>query len=1360
MSYKIYDMNAQEPAKSSPLAPAQVRAARALLAWSQQDLANSAGIGTSTVADFERGRRVPVPQNAQAIRAAFERASVSFPPGGAVVGREPPRFADAARSGAPIRYVNGTDLAQWAERRVAQAMVPTLISKLVRASAADSLHFPSDEAVQLRGWDGTTYSRAGSEYVPKGHSGWEISTQREGIPGKATEDYEKRSRDPLGLSPAESTFIFVTPRSWPEKEKWVHERCAEGLWKEIRVYDGTDLVHWIELYPTVGVWLAAELEKHPSGVRQLKEVWEEWSLATQPALGEDLILSDRDEDSAAILRWLRAEASAMAVQAESAEEVAAFVYAAIKQLPPEVAEHYFARSLVVADSEAARRLGGSSTPLLIAILDPETGVPEAIAQKGHHVLAALGQEPGSVRVGRKLRRPSREGIEVALADAGVPDIESKRLARDASRSLAILRRCMPASAFRMPKWALGTISRPLLAALLAGMWDDGCAADKLVMSRLSEMPYDAFTASITPFVGDFDSPLRKVGPTWKVASPRDAWFLLAGNLTSADIDRFQAATIDVFSTADPRYQLTTDDRWSASILGMKPVYSDALRHGMGETLILLALFGDQVTTVQHAARYVDVVVRKLLRQADKERWWSLSCDFQLLAEASPEEFLSAIDDSLDNDDPPIAALFGSDKSPLFGTSEHLSALLWALESLAWAPQHLLQVSLILAGLDQLDPGGRYLNRPAESLRTVFLLWDPQTNTSSKQRFKVIDRIRKHYPDTAWKLMLGILPGSHDSFVPTARTRWRNFSINVREPVTLGLLSRDGLAVVDRLLEDVGLDAGRWVALLDRWSDLWTGREKAVQLLEEIAKGRAGKKDRELLRHKLRRVLHHNRSAKDASWAVSEADLAELDNIYQLLTPEDVIERISWLFDKDVTLPEPSRDWGNDQKRIEAERREGVRRVFEENGVDRVFDLARVVAEPICLGEAIVLSGIPQDACHQILKETLGSEDQNEQLLGRSMVETLLDIGAQEGAEGLFEQAVREGWGDQAVLNILRSLPSSELAHKLVQRTGSACQAEYWLRVSVVSTKGEFSDPSYAVDRLIEAGRARDAVHFIDRQAGRGCRFSSELLVRALMEASRQPIQGNVNCVADTTFQYSAVEIFKQLDEAGDIIPERVAELEWLYLAVFESSDRPPKVILAELASKPDLFVQVLSAVYKPGAESAIVDSRPESEDRARSIARQAYRLLHMWDVIPGSGADGSIDGAKLESWVKEARELAHRRGRRERADQEIGRVLSASAVDADGRWPVLPIRELVETMRSRELEAGFVIGKINRRGGTYRAASDGGRPERCLADQYRQWSQAVESEWLRTSRMLGELAKYYEDQAKDFDADAELLIWR
>ncbi len=60
------------------LSPEQCRAARGWLGWSQEDLSKRANVGLSTLKDFENGKRSPMRNNLEAIRAALESAGIQF----------------------------------------------------------------------------------------------------------------------------------------------------------------------------------------------------------------------------------------------------------------------------------------------------------------------------------------------------------------------------------------------------------------------------------------------------------------------------------------------------------------------------------------------------------------------------------------------------------------------------------------------------------------------------------------------------------------------------------------------------------------------------------------------------------------------------------------------------------------------------------------------------------------------------------------------------------------------------------------------------------------------------------------------------------------------------------------------------------------------------------------------------------------------------------------------------------------------------------------------------------------------------------------------------------------------------------
>lgn len=71
------------------------------------------------------------------------------------------------------------------------------------------------------------------------------------------------------------------------------------------------------------------------------------------------------------------------------------------------------------------------------------------------------------------------------------------------------------------------------------------------------------------------------------------------------------------------------------------------------------------------------------------------------------------------------------------------------------------------------------------------------------------------------------------------------------------------------------------------------------------------------------------------------------------------------------------------------------------------------------------------------------------------------------------------------------------------------------------------------------------------------------------------------------------------------------------------------------------FFHELLASIRPSDEDRESSSEAEhkDEEKAAEIASRAWEVLHDWAHVSGADEDGVIDGAALESWVKEARIL-------------------------------------------------------------------------------------------------------------------------
>jgi hypothetical protein len=98
-------------------------------------------------------------------------------------------------------------------------------------------------------------------------------------------------------------------------------------------------------------------------------------------------------------------------------------------------------------------------------------------------------------------------------------------------------------------------------------------------------------------------------------------------------------------------------------------------------------------------------------------------------------------------------------------------------------------------------------------------------------------------------------------------------------------------------------------------------------------------------------------------------------------------------------------------------------------------------------------------------------------------------------------------------------------------------------------------------------------------------------------------------------------------------------------------------------------------------------------------------------------------------------------------------------VGDDGIWPHEAVRNVIKDMRNTQLENGMSIGVHNQQGVTCRGMFDGGTIERDAAKKYHAWSDATKIEWPRTSALLKQIARGFENTARFQDEQSERTDW-
>ena len=895
-----------------------------------------------------------------------------------------------------------------------------------------------------------------------------------------------------------------------------------------------------------------------------------------------------------------------------------------------------------------------------------------------------------------------------------------------------------------PDWNQSAHASELVAANLLGAWNEATEADLEIVNRIAKKEYSIWIPKIREMLHQQASPVHLKDGRWCVTERKEFWRNLGERVFDDDLDNLAQCALSVLSERDPQFELPPQARFAASLHGKALKYSPALRKGLAESLALLGVQPSDLSNCsQNKPEYtVILAVREIFANADWVLWGSLDDLLPILAEAAPDEFLTAVENSLQQTPCPFDELFEQEGDGVTGRN-YLTGLLWALETLAWDEGFLVRVCVILGELAERDPGGNLSNRPANSLTEILLPWLPQTTASISKRKAAVKTLAREVPAVAWKLLLSLLPNQTDTSSPTYKPSWRKtIPEDWKESVTKKEFWEQASSYAELVVAMASADMDRLKELIDQLDHLPPPAfNRILGHLSSKAVVNQQENQRLELWTRLTMLIRKHKRFSNAEWALPSEVVSEIEIVASKLAPRNPLYLNRMLFSQhDHFLYEETENMEVQQKKLDEKRQQAIKDILKSGGMEAIVQLAKDVESPLHVGSSLgVVAKAEID--EWILPSMLATNDGKLTEFTDSYVWSRRYNSGWEWVDGLD----RSGWSVSQMAQFLSYLPFEEETWRRAAAWLGNFEREYW-RISNANPYDAIDDIGFAIGKLIENGRPKAAINCLAKQVRDKQALDKDQAVRALLalETSTEPLV--------SLGKYNIIEIIKALQDDPEMNHEDLSTIEWAYFPLLNSyvdENASPKTLENRLASDPAFFCEAICRKY-PSKKEPKPKGEPGEQDN--TIAQNVRTLLRKWQTPPGTQPDGTFLPEPLRQWLEHVKDSFAESEHLEEALFHIGQVLFHCPPDPDGLWIHRAVADVLNDKSATSMREGYGIAELKSRGAYFIVPT--GEPERELAKQYRQKAEDIENEgYQRFAMALRRIAEGYDLEAERIIAE-------
>ena len=1218
---------------------------------------------------------------------------------------------------------------QWADTAPSKAGMAELVTQLVMNTLPNDgsrYDIPIGSSIFCRGWDGYVDSISPHHFIPEGKSGWEFGAVSD-FTGKANSDYGNRTEGIPDDEKKLTTFVFVTPYYWGKKDEWVTAKKKENKWKDIIVYDSNSLSQWIYQLPIVTEWFARKINLPiDTGIVLPKIEWDEISIGPNNiVLTPRFYLAGRERIIEVVKTMIEGTPRLQAFRASSREEAMAFILAAGQSLPEPTRSQFMGKTVIVDSKESLRKLAGIMNAInIVTHLEDNSTVYAAAAR--NIVLVALGPDDEFRQDVVDLPVSERHALVEELVSYGKTEPEANRIVYTNSCNLTLIRKEL-GFPLAGAKWIEKEKLNELLPALLLGRWNEKYDTDQNVFCALTGVEYNKYQLCLDQWLKQSVSPLTKTGTVWRLTSPLTMWTELSSQLDDSFFQKVQ----DVFFTV---------------FMDGKQKYSDHLKKGLLQTLIIIALYGDRLKLpIGKSQEWVDANLRHLLHGASPEKWVEFSDYLPLVAEASPNVFIGELKIAIKEQTPVITALFEEKNGFLFPQSHH-TWLLWALEALAWHPSYLEDVTRILLKLTEMDPGGLLSNRPFNSLVDIYLPWKPHTSVDLHGRLEILDKcLNDGYP-VMWKLLIAMLPHPGAVSSGTYKLKWRDYEFTEEQGYDPYIVFKTTEWTVLRLIRWFDGEDQHLASLIGAMEPVDRPlRNQLIMWLPEAVRKVKGsaKESRKALRESL---WYQNLTGIKDRYMLTDEEVKSVREAYDSLTPADLKERYAWLFDE--YYPHlPDKTDGEDEdiyvngRQTGRLRKEACSDMIKQLGFDDVISLKDVVKEPQTLGTT--LAYFSNDELTAKICRLLGTAGNTN--FTRGYITSLEILQGENVIPSLYDLCVREGYTKDELTALLLCFEHNKRLWVFIESLDSDIQRKYWERIPAIFW-GEYKEEVtlYKMYKMVAVGRGLDAMN-------NTWIYAKEMPTHAIQDLLKNVLKSD--CGLNAPINHHSLSVYiEQLHERKDTDRDLLFQLEWVFLPILRYDHRKDSLILLNerLLNDPNFVVELLSYLYISDNEE---QQEKEPTDAERQNAQRAFYLFNQWKMIPGEEENNTLNEEVLADWVKAVLQKASECGQYKHACSHLGQLFSYFPERTE---EAVKLFAIIEPIEEKSFYSSYNAGLFNKRGLTSRGPYEGGEIERGNASKFKELYEKYSKRFPRVSKVFKDLSEQYERMAKNMDDEADI----